>query len=627
MGRFYLCVVALTIVAVGCSGGSDDGVDEDSGALDGSHDARRNDDALRETDAPRVDGPLDAADVSFVDREDGGRPPDAHDSGSSIDVSDVGRVDAHVDSLDARPDISKDGLDGGADISADDADVRADESADTFDGAIDVSVDGDALIAPETGRDATDDERTDHAFEDAATLDVDADDACSDVTCNLVSIAVTPVNPTVTPHSTHWMQATGAYADNSVRDITKHVTWSGSSRSVLHISNRVGTEGLVTARMTGSAIVTAGLGVVSGSTTVNVGTSDPAVLRLTPSVASIAVGTRQPMKATVIFSDAASWADWWPVSTWSSSAPSVATVTDGVVSAVAPGTTTITATVAWLTATATLTVTPATVVSLALEPAMATLPIGPKRALQAIAHFSDGTTQNVTEQSLWGSTDITRAVVDDTGGSKGKVTGVGVGSAAIFASYANIAATAAIDVSTATLQSLAVLHPPSSRLMMFLTLPMSALGFYSGDGLFDLTDQTTWTSTDGSIVEVSGRYITGVGEGTAVVHAHAGGLMGQVAVEVRAGVLSSIAVTPNPASVVRGASIPFYATGTYADGSTYDLTRFLPWNTVDPSVAWIDNPTGESPPTLTGVNAGTTNVTAYWSGVGGSSVVTVTSMR
>ena len=527
-------------------------------------------------------------------------------------------------------DGAADAPDGNADGSVDDADVRADESADTADGPIDVSsdasIDGDAPTAPDDARDATDDEPADCAFDDAATLDVDADDACSDVTCNLVSITVTPSNPTVSPHSTCWMQAFGTYSDASVRDITKHVTWSGSGGSVLHISNRAGIEGLVTARVTGLGVVTAGLGVISGSTTVNVMTADPAVLRLTPSVASIAVGTRKPLKATVIFSDFASWIDGTSVSTWSSSAPSVATVIDGVVSAVAPGTTTITAAVAWLTATATLTVTPATVVSLAMQPAMVTLPIGPKRGLQAIAHFSDGTTQNVTDQALWGSTDITHAVVDDTAGSKGKVTGVGVGSATISASYGNIAATAAIDVSTATLQSLAVLYPPSGRLMMFLTLPMSAFGHYSDQQVFDLTDQTTWTTTDSSIVEVSGRHITGVGEGTTLVRAHAGGFMGQVGVEVRAGVLSSIAVAPNPASVVRGASIPFYATGTYADGSTYDLTWFLPWNTVDPSVAWIDNPT-EAAPKLTGVNAGTTDVTAYWAGVGGSSVVTVTSMR
>ena len=102
MGRFYRWLVALMIVAIGCGGRSDDGVDEDSGALDGGHDARRSDDAPREANAPRVDGVLDAADMSFADRGSDVRPDDARDAGGSIDVSDAGFVDAGGDSLDVR---------------------------------------------------------------------------------------------------------------------------------------------------------------------------------------------------------------------------------------------------------------------------------------------------------------------------------------------------------------------------------------------------------------------------------------------------------------------------------------------------------------------------------------------
>ena len=69
--------------------------------------------------------------------------------------------------------------------------------------------------------------------------------------------------------------------------------------------------------------------------------------------------------------------------------------------------------------------------------------------------------------------------------------------------------------------------------------------------------------------------------------------------------LTSVAVTPDPASVAVGSTIQFTATGTFADDSTANITDGM-WTSSNLSVATIDAATGVA----TGVALGTTNITA-----------------
>ncbi|HEU5235108.1 MAG TPA: DUF4082 domain-containing protein [Terriglobales bacterium] len=82
----------------------------------------------------------------------------------------------------------------------------------------------------------------------------------------LNSIAITPLNPTITAGSTQQFKATGTYSDNSTQDITSQVSWSSSNTAVATINS----AGLATAIAGGSATVKATQGTVSGSTTLTV---------------------------------------------------------------------------------------------------------------------------------------------------------------------------------------------------------------------------------------------------------------------------------------------------------------------------------------------------------------------
>ena len=86
----------------------------------------------------------------------------------------------------------------------------------------------------------------------------------------LVSIAVSPVNPSVTGGASQQFAALGTYSDSSTQSLTASATWSSSSTSVATISNATGTSGLATAMAVGTTTITATSGLVSGFATLTV---------------------------------------------------------------------------------------------------------------------------------------------------------------------------------------------------------------------------------------------------------------------------------------------------------------------------------------------------------------------
>lgn len=89
----------------------------------------------------------------------------------------------------------------------------------------------------------------------------------------LISIALTPANPTTAIGWPLQFTATGTFSDSSTQDITTQVTWMSSSGSVARISNVYGSQGLATPLHTGTTTIRATfvLNGVSGSTTLTVG--------------------------------------------------------------------------------------------------------------------------------------------------------------------------------------------------------------------------------------------------------------------------------------------------------------------------------------------------------------------
>ena len=184
----------------------------------------------------------------------------------------------------------------------------------------------------------------------------------------LVSIEVTPADPSIADGTTQQFTATGLYTDASTQDLTTEVTWASSDDAVATVSNAADSKGLATAVGLGSATVSATSGDVTGDTTLTVTDATLVSIEVTPADPSIADGTTQQFTATGLYTDA-STQDLTTEVTWASSDDAVATVSNaadskGLATAVGLGTATVSATSGGVTGDTTLTVTDATLVSI-----------------------------------------------------------------------------------------------------------------------------------------------------------------------------------------------------------------------------------------------------------------------
>lgn len=94
----------------------------------------------------------------------------------------------------------------------------------------------------------------------------------------LVSIAVTPNNSSIALGATQQFTATGTYSDNTTQDLTSLVSWTSSNTSIAAISN----TGLATPVATGTIIITATSGAISGSATLTVPGGDSGANNVLP---------------------------------------------------------------------------------------------------------------------------------------------------------------------------------------------------------------------------------------------------------------------------------------------------------------------------------------------------------
>ncbi len=86
----------------------------------------------------------------------------------------------------------------------------------------------------------------------------------------LVSLAITPANPSIAAGSGQQLAASGTFADSSVHDVTSSVTWSSSNASVVVIGTIPGSQGFAAGASAGTATITATQGSVSATTSVTV---------------------------------------------------------------------------------------------------------------------------------------------------------------------------------------------------------------------------------------------------------------------------------------------------------------------------------------------------------------------
>jgi hypothetical protein len=245
----------------------------------------------------------------------------------------------------------------------------------------------------------------------------------------LQSIAVTPASVSINTATTQQLTATGTFSDGSKQNLTAKVTWASTNPTNVTVD----TAGLVSgvAVMDGVAI-TASLGAATGTSMVSVTLSTKALIGIAVSAQSMWIGQKfDLLAASANYSNNTGSSPYMFV-TWTSSNPAVATVDQGVWTALSAGTTTMTATSGTFTASNTLTVTAPPLSSITVLPATPTIASGATMQMTAMGIYADANlNHDITSSVAWSSSNPAAVTVSAAGLARG----VAAGSATISATY------------------------------------------------------------------------------------------------------------------------------------------------------------------------------------------------
>ena len=424
------------------------------------------------------------------------------------------------------------------------------------------------------------------------------------------AVLVTPATATLVVRGTQ--QLTASARDAKGAALTgRPVVWSSSNAAVATVS----AAGVVTGIAAGSANITATVEGIEAVATVTV-VQPVATVQVSPPQSNLFVG--RTLQVTASARDASGAALTGRAVTWSSSDPTVATITaTGLVTAVAAGSVTITATVEGIEGTASFTIVPlpAGVTGVTVAPTTVSLFTGRTRTITAtVSQPAGAPTATVT----YGSAEPTVATVSNTG----VITGVAAGTATITvtataAGNANVSAatqTATVEVTVEPMPVASVqITPGTTNLIVGGTQQLVAT-VRDSTGAALTGRVATWSSSNTAVATVNATgLVTAVSVGSATLTVTVEGARGTALVSVAPlpAAITSLTVSPNAQNLIVGqtrAITPVVVKPAAAPVAT------LTYGTTAPDVATVSS-TG----VITAVAPGTAIVTVTATAAGNTS--------
>jgi uncharacterized protein YjdB len=300
--------------------------------------------------------------------------------------------------------------------------------------------------------------------------------------------------------------------------------------------------------------------------------------------------------------------------------------------------------------------------SLAVTPATQSVAVGQTAAFTATGTYNHGshpaTTQDVTDQASWTSSASGVASVQSPGVILAKTAGTATITASIQGYTGILSSSALITVSGAggagaDIVSITVIPGTQSVATPNQTTQFIAIGVTSAGTTVNLNGTAAWYSSDSSVASINGStgLAQGANQGTTTITAIANNAdntvaTGQAMLTVLSGAqeqITSVSIIPSSESLsAEGQTSQLIAIGTSGTtGLQMNLTNmttpstttgYLTWGSSTPSVASIcnnglpvTNPVSCTATTnglVTGLNVGSSTITAYWTNEPDNTVVT-----
>jgi alpha-tubulin suppressor-like RCC1 family protein/protocatechuate 3,4-dioxygenase beta subunit len=442
----------------------------------------------------------------------------------------------------------------------------------------------------------------------------------------LVSIQLTPHDPSTALGLDTQLNATGLYTDNTTRNLNKTVIWAVQDTSIVTVS-----EGLATAKKIGTTPITAMSGsITSNSIVFEVSEAVLTRIEVEPPLASVACGLSRQFTAIGFMSDGTKLENFTEQVVWETNNEAVARISNaegshGLAETLAQGTVNITARKGdVISPSSQLTVTQAVLqrIEIDTDPVGTTsLPKGLTVQFKATGIYSNQQTLDLTEQVAWYSLSPSLLTVSNLSGEKGLATAssTDIGTAYVRAGYQGFTSpTYGIQITNEILVRLEVSPAGPIYRAKGLTQQFVALGVYSNGDIRNFTSSSHWvTSNPNVVVNYNNGLIYCKDVGVSMIRATlvvGSNMMSSnwVEVNVTPAILQSIEVAPKNISIPSRTTRQFTATGKYTDNTTSDITNNVNWLVDNPDVARISN-SSQSMGKLTAISEGTTDVRAeYW---------------
>ncbi|MBI2392217.1 MAG: Ig-like domain-containing protein [Deltaproteobacteria bacterium] len=433
----------------------------------------------------------------------------------------------------------------------------------------------------------------------------------------LAALEVSPLFPSIGVGSAVAMRATALYTDGSKADVTGVSTWVSSDPSIADVA-LTGPIATVRGVAPGTANIQAFFGGMIAATPVTVSAGKITSVVVTPSTATIAIGTSATLKATASYSDGSS-VDVTASAFWKSSNEGVASVGGGGVKGAAAGTATITASFGGLSGAATVTVSPAKLISIVVEPGSVTAPLGSKVALKARGTYEGGGTRDITNDVTWSIDALSNAA-----GSKGEITPVAVGTTTARAKLDGLEGKAVVVVTAAGITKIAI--TPNPLTMVAGTKQLAkATATYADGATVDVTTTCTWTTGDAKIATVSNGagsqgQVAAIAAGTTTLSCTQAGVTGTATINVSGATVEQVTVSPLAPTCRIGDILQFQSTAISTGGTSRNVTTTSTWSSSAPTIVQYLGTPGR----FRCLAKGTATVSASFSGKTGSAPVTVT---
>lgn len=398
---------------------------------------------------------------------------------------------------------------------------------------------------------------------------------------SLTSITINANSSQVASGTAINITATGVFNNGTVQDLTKQVTWTSSDSNIVQITE----SGLAKGIAIGSSKITASYQGVSAkpfSLAVTDAVLKDIVVNINHSP-TLAKGSAAQLIATGIFDDNTTQ-DLTNQVAWSSSNTDVVSITpDGIISGDNLGNAEVTASLFGGVASSpvTISVSPATLTGITVNVSNSIIANGTNSQLTAIGTFSDHSTQDLTKQVTWISSNSNILNVSSMGVAVAKA----IGDSSITASYAGITSLpVTITVSDAVITRV-VINSGATSLAKGTSTQLSLTGVFSDGSSQDLTNSAAWTSENNDVATVSNNgLVTGsiAGKSTNITAVY-GSVSASISISVTDAILTKVIINTTDSSIAKGTKVQLYAVGILSDGTTQDLTNQAVWQSTAPN--------------------------------------------